>query len=113
MVVVLSPPIPSFDLHSCLSRGVSISEKKDCKIGRPSVDAAQTYRQFMLPYLAEEGVNFFDPVAFMCNQSNCNLGDNGQKVYFSAGIHLSGNGGAYLSGLGGSDFVKLLQSASR
>ena len=84
VVVILSPPVPTFDTASCLSRNISIGVKKSCSASRSDINDAQTYRQFMIPFLAKENIKMFDPVKYFCSKDECIFG-NSEKVYFAGG----------------------------
>ena len=96
VVVILQPPILNVDPHTCISRGVSISDKDKCVMQKSDIDSQQSYKKYMLSTLKVLNVQFFDPTQYFCSDDKC-IFKSDDKVFTTGGVHISGNGGDFLA----------------
>lgn len=96
VIVMLAAPTGSRP-RACLARPISMSRKRLCDLPQPlALDNDGAYRARMLPYLAANGVEVFDPMPAFCDGQICRSIDGDRILYVDIN-HLSLHGGRYVA----------------
>lgn len=96
------------DPKVCVQRRIQVAQTQaKCELPLAQAYGKEEYRQFFDPTLAELKVEVFDPYVYLCNQAECLLKE-GDKIFHTAGEHLSGFGGQYLARKGRARLAALL-----
>ena len=92
----------------CVQRRIQIAPTQGkCELPLAQAYGKEEYRQFFDPTLAELKVEVFDPYVYLCDATECLLKE-GDKIFHTAGEHMSGFGGQYLARQGHARLATLL-----
>ena len=109
VVVLLAPPVGS-NPKSCIVRPIRLTVKKSCTLSKAQALANDgDYRDYLITFLGDVGVKYFDPFKYFCDEAECKIVSDG-KIFSADGGHMSIFGGEYLIQSGGEELRSVLSN---
>jgi len=94
IIVMLMPP-DGASPKSCIDR--INANFRECDLSSSlALSNENNYRSILLPLIAGRGINYFDPMPFLCNNKTCTVRIE-NRILYNDPRHLSEEGGQYLA----------------
>lgn len=112
-VVVFLPPPNSYNSRACIPRLFNATINRDiCRLSyATALKSDGEYRSYLLPFLRENNIPFFDPFSYFCTKTECKITD-GNKIFHLDGVHISTHGGKFLAETARMELDNILNSNS-